>query len=61
MSGLCHETTEAVFVAALWIVTHRHEMPRPLVPALKARFGLSQKEACLAIAEANRRREDGGS
>jgi hypothetical protein len=54
MTGLCHETTEAVTIAAAWYAAHRHEVARPIIPALRARFGLSPREACMAVAEANK-------
>ncbi|MCG6115228.1 MAG: hypothetical protein MEQ84_08515 [Mesorhizobium sp.] len=61
MTGLDHETTEAVTMAAMWIIGHRHEMPRPIIPHIRRMFGLSPAQACEAIAEANRRRDHGGS
>lgn len=54
MTGLCHETTEAVTLAAVWIAGHRHELARPIIPAIKALWPLTTKEACEALAEANR-------
>lgn len=56
-SGLDHEHTAAVDLAAEWLATtRRDEIPGPLVPVLRQRFGLSAQEACQAIAEANLRR-----
>ncbi|MBB4277252.1 hypothetical protein GGE12_005055 [Rhizobium mongolense] len=55
MTGLCHEASEQITVAATWYRQHREECPRPIVPHLRQTFGLSALEACEAIAEANRR------
>jgi hypothetical protein len=41
----------AVRAAALWLAT-RVDPPRPVIPMLKARFGLSAAEACHACAMA---------
>lgn len=54
MTGLCHETTEAVTVAAAWLVAHRHELGTGVVPALRARWPLSVAEAIAAIREAGK-------
>lgn len=48
-------TTDAVEKAAIWLADLR-EPPHPVVPALKERFGLSAREACEAIAWAERMR-----
>lgn len=54
MTGLDHEHTAAVGVAAEWLATtRRDQIARPIVPTLRQRFGLSAQEACQAIAEAN--------
>lgn len=53
MTGTDHEHTEAVQEAARWLATTPdHMKPHPVVPALRARFGLSAKEACEAITQA---------
>lgn len=54
MSGLCHESTAAISEAASWYAANRHLCERPLIPALRRRFGLTAKQACEAIAEATR-------
>ncbi|MCV3239671.1 hypothetical protein [Mesorhizobium sp. ZC-5] len=54
MTGLCHETTEAVSIAARWYAEHRNECGRPLIPTIRKRFNLTPLEACMALAEANR-------
>lgn len=57
MTGLDHESSAAIDEAANWIAnTPPEQCPRPLVPALRWRFGLSATEACQAIREANDRR-----
>lgn len=56
-SGLDHGGTAAVDDAAAWLAaTPYPERPRPIVPAIIARFGLSVVQACEAIGLANRRR-----
>ena len=49
-----HETSEAVSLAADWYRENRHTCPRPVVRHLRTIFPISTKEACEAIAEANR-------
>lgn len=58
MTGLDHETTAAIDLAAEYLIrTPRENRPdRPLVPFLRERFGLTAVEACQAIREANERR-----
>jgi hypothetical protein len=47
-----HESRDAIGQAAQFLATTPvHERPRPIVPALKARFGLSALGACQAIRE----------
>jgi hypothetical protein len=56
-TGLCHETTAAIDEAARWLAEHRQELRqqlRPIIPALRERFGLSNKDAILAAVEAVR-------
>ena len=56
-TGCCHESNAAVDEAAAWLASTPVELrPHPLVPALRARFGLTAIEAVTAIREANRRR-----
>lgn len=52
MTGLCHESTEQITIAAAWYRQHREECPRPVVPHLRQTFGLSPLQACEAVAEA---------
>jgi hypothetical protein len=64
MSGLTvidHADNPAIGEAAAWLAA-QHKPPRPLVPALRQRFGLSALEACEAAALAQdfrRRAADG--
>lgn len=56
MSGLDHESTAAIDEAARWLAqlpSQERKALSPIVPALKARFGLTAAEACIAIREAN--------
>jgi hypothetical protein len=48
--------TNSVQAAADWLRAQSFP-PHPLIPALKARFGLSAKEACEAIASARSEKE----
>lgn len=52
-----HEHSAAIDEAAAWLATKpRQQIGRPIVPALRERFGLSPAEACQAIQEAQLRR-----
>lgn len=53
MTGLDHESSAAVDEAAIWYRANRDQVERPVVPALRQRFGLTPLEACQAIREAN--------
>lgn len=47
-TGLCHESPARIEEAAGWLVDHREELRRqlrPIIPALRAQFGLTAKEA----------------
>lgn len=52
-TGLCHQSSEAITLAATWYRANRYACPRPVVPALQRRFGLSIAEAISALREAN--------
>lgn len=54
MTGLCHESTEQISIAAVWYRQHRIECPRPIIRHLRQRFGLSPLQACEALSEASR-------
>lgn len=57
MTGLDHQHTAAVDLAAEWLsMTRRDQISGPIVPLLRQRFGLTAQEACAAIAQANLRR-----
>lgn len=48
-----HVHSEAVGIAARWLATTPlHDRPRPIIPAVQARFGLTASEACAACREA---------
>ena len=50
-----NEYTAQIDEAARWIASlSPHEVPRPIIPALRERFGLSAQEACVAIGESRR-------
>ncbi|MCJ8030069.1 hypothetical protein KYK30_32030 [Shinella yambaruensis] len=53
-----HEHGEAVTVAAQWLANERTP-PRPIIPALRQRFGLSALEATEAAAMADTYRRAG--
>lgn len=44
--------SENIEEAVRWLMSRsREEIPRPLVPALRERFGLSAKDACAVLRE----------
>ncbi|MCB2051632.1 MAG: hypothetical protein KDE63_09400 [Novosphingobium sp.] len=47
---------ERIALAARWLL-EQAELPRPIVPALRARFGLDAQGACAAIAELGKLRK----
>ncbi|TIX88361.1 MAG: hypothetical protein E5V24_14985 [Mesorhizobium sp.] len=49
----CHDNR--VICAAAWYAAHRKTCERPIIPALRSRFGLTAQEAVTAIREANGR------
>lgn len=51
LTGIDHPDNPAIGEAAAWLAA-QPEPPRPLVPALRQRFGLTPKEACEAAARA---------
>lgn len=53
-TGLSHEHSEAVELAARWLAEHRKTLTRPIIPTLVERFGLSTLDAVRAAAEAVR-------
>lgn len=50
-TGLDHESTATVEEAASWL-SSQPNWPSPIIPALKAIFGLGPVDACAAIREA---------
>lgn len=55
-TGICHESSAAIDEAAAWYCKNRDTCERPVVIALRRRFGLSPHDAVRAIAVANGRR-----
>lgn len=51
---MCHQSSEAIGNAAAWYAANRETCERPIVPALRRRFGLTAAEACAALSEAGR-------
>lgn len=46
------QNPEHIEEAVRWLMSRRREdLPRPLVPALRERFGLSAKDACAVLRE----------
>lgn len=54
MTGVDHESTAAIDEAARWFVANRETCEKPVIPALRRRFGISGVDACRALAEASR-------
>lgn len=59
LTGIDHADNPAIGEAAAWLAM-QHEPPRPLIPALRQRFGLTPKEACEAAARAQDFRRGAG-
>ena len=53
MTGIDHEHSEAVVLAAQWLAD-QDDPPRPIIPELRRRFPLGAHEACEAAAMARR-------
>jgi len=51
LTGIDHADNPAIGEAAAWLAAQQ-EPPRPLIPALRQRFGLTAQEACEAAARA---------
>lgn len=49
MNGIEHQHSESVILAAQWLADER-QPPTPIIPAIRARFGLTALEACEACA-----------
>jgi hypothetical protein len=57
MTGIDHEQTEQISIAARWLAEHWQAVPEPLTLTLRQQFGLDFGDAVKAIAEAKRLRE----
>lgn len=55
MTGADHQHSESVVQAAQWLADEK-DPPRPIIPIIRERFGLSALEACEAAALSNRYR-----
>ncbi|TYR32084.1 hypothetical protein FY036_13445 [Mesorhizobium microcysteis] len=51
-TGHCHESSAAISEAARWYAANRDACERPVIPALRRRFGLTAHEAVTALREA---------
>jgi hypothetical protein len=47
MTGADHQHSDTVLMAAQWLA-QQQQPPRPIIPHLRQRFGLSALEACEA-------------
>lgn len=54
MTGADHQTTAAIDEAGRWFADNRERCPKPIVPFLRERFGLTAVEACEALQVARR-------
>jgi hypothetical protein len=54
MSGIDHEHTDAIDIAAAWLADNWHVAPQPVTRTLREMFGLGINDAVKAIAEARR-------
>ncbi len=52
MTGIDHETSEQISIAAEWLAANWHVAPQPLTRALRERFGLGFNDAVRAMAQA---------
>ncbi|TBD15716.1 hypothetical protein ELH24_09320 [Rhizobium ruizarguesonis] len=55
MTGADHVHNESVVQAAQWLAEEK-DPPRPIIPIIRQRFGLSALEACEAAALSNKYR-----
>ena len=56
LTGLCHQSSASVEIAAQWISRHRDEIPGFAIPFVRERFGLTSLEAIEALKEGHRLR-----
>lgn len=54
MTGIDHEGTEQIDIAARWLAENWHVVPQPYTRVLRESFGLNFNDAVKAIAEAKR-------
>lgn len=53
-TGLCHQSSAAIEIAAAWYRAHAAECEHPVIPALRRRFGLTPLQAIAVLREATR-------
>ena len=53
-TGLCHASSSVIDEAAIWYAANRETCERPIIPALRHRFGLTALQAIAALREAAR-------
>ena len=53
-TGLCQQSTAAIDEAATWYAANDSLCERPIIPALRRRFGLTAHEAVMALREARK-------
>lgn len=58
MTGLDHEHSAAVELAARWLCV-QNPAPQPALPVIREKFGLSPLQGCEALALAQRIRANG--
>ena len=55
MSTMDHQEDARITEAAMWL-SEQYPTPQPVVPIIKARFGLSALEACIVCERSQRMR-----
>jgi len=53
-TGLCHQSSAAIEIAAAWYRAHGATCEHPVIPALRRRFGLTPLQAIVVLREAQR-------
>ncbi|MER9723129.1 MULTISPECIES: hypothetical protein [unclassified Mesorhizobium] len=53
-TGLCHQSSAAIEVAAAWYRANASACEHPIIPALRRRFGLTPLQAVAVLREAAR-------
>lgn len=54
MTGIDHETSAQIDLAAQWLAENWHSIDQPITRTIRQRFGLGFNDAVKAIAEAKR-------